>query len=169
MLKSHKRHLLKGLEKIALKSKGVLSLCLEPSSGTSLQEQYSILHENIICDILNSHISFQSKSRGHYAVGRFLLLGLSSTSPLNNSLQIVVNCCWSLQKLSVPCLHCSRSSGCAVACGVPPHLRQEASLCLENHRELESLLKAVAVFLLLRLFEMRISLRKNARTSCPQG
>lgn len=56
------------------------------------------------------------------------------------------------------------------ACGPPTSLHQEASLSLENHGELESLLKAVAVFLpLLRLLEMRMSLRKNARRSCPQG
>lgn len=54
------------------------------------------------------------------------------------------------------------------ACGPLTSLHQEASLSLENHGELESLLKAVAVFLpLLRLLEMRMSLRKNARTSCP--
>lgn len=75
---------------------------------------------------------FKAKPEVMMLLGRFLLLGLSSTSPLNNRLQIAVNCCCSLQKLSVPCLNCS-SSGCEVACGPRTSLCQEASLSLENN------------------------------------
>lgn len=65
--------LFKGLEKIPLKSKGLLNLCLEVNFETSLEERYAILHKKTLFKaiaIVTSHFKAETEA--------LLLLGSQS-------------------------------------------------------------------------------------------